>query len=288
MGIGLGVSRLARLAPVVMGVACAHASSAPVDAPIALGRWRPPEGQACYVDAFHPRELPPVSTLLDSSAIAGELRARPEGSVLLALAFHASGRTERARVIDRRMPASAADSIGALVMLRLRAPSTEEEWGARLLVSTGAAAALSLARREVCPPALARIERLALTNVAITERELDVAPSPDWIIRGAGPPGRAPHSTLERVSGASRVRDSTHLTVDSASTAPDVAALGDTVLTLRVLIDTTGAIAHAEISRAAAATIDRTRLVAELARYRFHPALEDRVPTPAWVILKIK
>jgi hypothetical protein len=59
-------------------------------------------------------------------------------------------------------------------------------------------------------------------------------------------------------------------------------------LTLRVLIDTTGAIAHAEISRVAARGVDRARLVAELARYRFHPALEDRVPTPSWVILRIK
>jgi hypothetical protein len=84
------------------------------------------------------------------------------------------------------------------------------------------------------------------------------------------------------------VRDSARLAVDSVSTAPDVTAIGDAVLTLRVLIDTTGAIAHAEISRVAAVSVDRERLVAELARYRFYPALEDRVPTPFWVILKIK
>jgi hypothetical protein len=71
-------------------------------------------------------------------------------------------------------------------------------------------------------------------------------------------------------------RDTAGLTADSTSTSPDVTVLGDDVLTLRVLIDTAGAIAHAEISRAAAARIDRQRLVAELARYRFHPALEDR------------
>ena len=289
MGIGVGVG-LARLALIVIGVAaCAHATTpAPVDVPVAFGRWRPPEGQACYVDAFQPLQLPPVSALLDSAAIIGELRARPAGSVLLALTFHPSGRAERARVIDRRMPASTADSLGSLVMRQLRAPTSEEEWGARLLASTGPSAVLALARREVCPPALARIEPRALANVTINEREPDVAPSPDWIIRGAGAPGGVPRSAVERVAGGSPMRDSTRLTVDSASTAPDVAALGDTVLTLRVLIDTAGAIAHAEMSRTALATIDRIRLVAELARYRFHPALEDRVPTPAWVILKIK
>lgn len=289
MGIGVGVG-LARLAPIVLGVAaCVYATpAASVDVPMAFGRWRPPDGQACYVDAFQPLQLPPVSALLDSAAILGELRARPEGSVLLALTFHPSGRAERARVIDRRMPASTADSIGALVMRELRAPTSEEEWGARLLASTGPSATLALARREVCPPALARIEPLALANVAITERDPDVAPSPDWILRGAGAPAGVPRSTVERAAAGSPVRDSTRLTVDATSTAPDVAALGDTVLTLRVLIDTTGAIAHAEMSRTALATVDKTRLVAELARYRFHPALEDRVPTPAWVILKIK
>lgn len=289
MGIGVGVG-LARLAPIVLGVAaCVYATpAASVDVPMAFGRWRPPDGQACYVDAFQPLQLPPVSALLDSAAILGELRARPEGSVLLALTFHPSGRAERARVIDRRMPASTADSIGALVMRELRAPTSEEAWGARLLASTGPSATLALARREVCPPALARIEPLALANVAITEREPDVAPSPDWILRGAGAPAGVPRSTVERAAAGSPVRDSTRLTVDATSTAPDVAALGDTVLTLRVLIDTTGAIAHAEMSRTALATVDKTRLVAELARYRFHPALEDRVPTPAWVILKIK
>jgi energy-coupling factor transport system ATP-binding protein len=64
--------------------------------------------------------------------------------------------------------------------------------------------------------------------------------------------------------------------------------LGADALTMRVLIDTAGTIAHAEISRAAAAGINRRRLVAELTRYRFHPALEDRVRTPWWVILRIR
>lgn len=289
MGIIGVMPRAFRVTPMVIAmVACAHAPPAPGDVPIAFGRWRPPEGQACYVDAFQPRAMPPLSTLLDSAAVVAGLRARPEGSVLIALTFDASGRTQRARVIDRRMPLATADSIRALVASHLRAPAAEEEWGARLLASTGAAAALILGRREVCPPVLARIEPRGLAEVALTERELDVVPSPDWIIRGAGPPAGAPRLTIERAVAGTSNRDSVRLAVDSTPTSPDPMAIGDSVLTLRVLIDTTGAIAHAEISRAGAATIDKVRLVAELARYRFHPALEDRVPTPAWVILKIK
>lgn len=84
--------------------ACARATSTPADVPLAFGRWRPPDGQACYVDAFQPRAMPGLSTLLDSAGIIAALRARPEGSVLIALAFDSSGRTTRARVIDRRMP----------------------------------------------------------------------------------------------------------------------------------------------------------------------------------------
>lgn len=289
MGILIVVGRALRLGPMVIGVvACAHAPPTPSDVPVAFGRWKPPEGQACYVDAFQPRALPPLSTLLDSAAITGELRRRPEGSVLIALTFDSSGRTDRARIIDRRMPAATADSVQALIASHVRSPATEEGWGARLLASTGAAAALTLGRRDVCPPALARIEPLALTNVAMTEHEPELVPSPDWIIRGAGAPGGPPRLAVERAVAGSPGRDSARLTVDSTGASPDPMAIGDSVLTLRVLIDTTGAIAHAEISRAVAATIDKVRLVAELARYRFHPALEDRVPTPAWVILRIK
>jgi hypothetical protein len=289
MGILVVIGKALRLLPVVIGVAaCAHAPPTPSEVPIAFGRWKPPEGQACYVDAFQPRAMPALSTLLDSAAILGELQKRPEGSVLIALVFDSSGRTRRARVIDRRMSIATADSVQALVMSHLRAPATEEGWGARLLASTGASAALTIGRRDVCPPALARIEPLSLTSVAMTEREPDVVPSPDWIIRGAGAPGGPPRLAVERVVAGTLELDSARLTVDSASASPDPMAIGDSVLTLRVLIDTAGTIAHAEISRAAAATIDKVRLVAELARYRFHPALEDRVPTPAWVILRIK
>jgi hypothetical protein len=253
---------------------------------MAFGRWRPPEGQACYVDAFQPRELPAISALLDSAAVVNGLRGVAKGSVLIALAFDESGRVARTRVIDRRMPLASADSVRALLERHLRSP-TAEEWGARLLVSSGAEPTLALARREVCPPMLARIDALALAHVPLTEREPDVAPAPDYVLRGVAADG-PPRSTVERVVSGAPLRDSARLTLDSTSTAPDVAAVGDSVLTLRVLIDTAGVIAHAEIARAATASVDRDRLVAELARYRFHPALEDRVPIPAWVILKIK
>ena len=81
------------MGPMVLGLAaCVHATPTAVDVPIALGRWRPPGGQACYVDAFQPRALPPLSALLDSAAIVEQLRTRPEGSVLIALTFEPSGR----------------------------------------------------------------------------------------------------------------------------------------------------------------------------------------------------
>ena len=157
-----------------------------------------------------------------------------------------------------------------------------------MYASTGQAAAMALGRREVCPPVLARIEPLAFANVTIDERDPESIPAPDWIVRGVPQPAGAPRSTVERVAAGAPMRDTARLTVISTSTSPDESAIGGGVLTLRVLIDTTGTIAHAEIARAAAAALERRRLVVELARYRFHPALEDRVPTPAWVILKIK
>lgn len=278
-----------RLAPIIIGVvACAQRPSPTADVPIALGRWRPPEGQACFVDEFQPREIPPLSAVLDSAAVTARLRAWPDGRVIMALGFEPSGRAARVRVIDRRMSAITADSVQALVVAHLRSPPAPEGWGARLLASTGSAATLALGRREVCPPVLARIEPLALATTRMAEREIEIAPSPDWIIRGAGPPAGPPRSTVERAVAGVSASDTARLTVDSTSTSPDVTAIGDTVLTLRVLIDTVGTIAHAEIARAVAATIDRRRLVAELARYRFYPALEDRVPVPAWVILKIR
>ena len=269
--------------------ACAHGAATVSDVPIAFGRWRPPEGQSCYVDALEPRELPPLSALLDSAAVVTALRAHAPGEVLMTLAFDASGRTARAEVIDRRMGGPAAAAVRAVVTSHLHAPSANDIWGVRLRAATGDSAFLALGRRELCPPVLARIEPLVLANATLTERDLELVPSPDWILRGAGPPAAPARSGVEKaVSGMPPARDTASLTIDSASTAPDVSALGDDALTLRVLIDTTGTIAHAEIARAAAADLDRKRLVAELARYRFHPALEDRVRTPWWVILKIK
>jgi hypothetical protein len=278
--------RLAILA--ITLTACARAATTVADVPIAFGRWRPPEGQSCYTDALQPRELPALSALLDSAAVVAELRARAPGEVLITLAFASSGGTVRARVIDRRMSAGAADSVRAMVASHLRAPRSNEVWGARLRASTGPSATVALGRRELCPPALARIEPLAVAKVGIIESEPELIPSPDWIIRRADPPAGPPRSTVEKTAAGKVARDSARLTVDSISASPDVTALGDDVLTLRVLIDTAGTIAHAEISRAAAANIDRQRLITELARYRFHPALEDRVRTPWWVSLRIK
>src|SRR5688572_470613 len=91
--------------------ACAHGASRVVDVPIAFGRWRPPEGQSCYVDALQPPELPALSAVLDSAAVVAELRERAPGEVLITLAFDSSGRTQRVRVIDRRMSAATADSV---------------------------------------------------------------------------------------------------------------------------------------------------------------------------------
>lgn len=289
MGIVVQVGRASRIGLAILGLAaCARTASTGAGVPVALGSWRPPHGQSCYLDTFQPRELPSLSALLDSSAVTAELRTRPAGTVLIALAFNASGSIERARVIDRRMPVTTADSIRALIERHLRTPASDEGWGARLSASTGTTAALALGRRQVCPPVLARIEPLAFANVTIDERDPESIPAPDWIVRGVPQPAGAPRSTVERVAAGAPVRDTARLTVVSTSTSPDERAIGDDVLTLRVLIDTTGAIAHAEISRAAAASLERRRLVVELARYRFHPALEDRIPTPAWVILKIK
>ena len=278
-----------RLTLLILWVAgCAHTASVTSDVPIAFGRWRPPQGQSCYVDAIQPPELPAVSTLLDSAAVATELRAYVPGDVLIALAFDSSGRTERLQVIDRRMSAAAADSVREVIASHLRAPRSKQVWGGRMRVSTGAPAALALGRRELCPPALARIEprRLRIDTASVAEPEL--VPSPDWIIRGDHPPPGPARSSVDKILAGKPVRDTARLTIDSATISPDLAALGADALTMRVLIDTAGTIAHAEISRAAAAGINRRRLVAELTRYRFHPALEDRVRTPWWVILRIR
>jgi hypothetical protein len=272
----------------VFVVACTHAASTPADVPISFGGWRPPTGQSCFVDAIQPPELPSLSELLDSSAVVSALRSHAPGELLVTLAFDSSGRTTRTRVIDRRMSAASADAVRAAIEAGLRAPRITRPWGARLRVFTGDSPRLALGRRELCPPALARIEPIALANFNVTERELEPLPSPDWVIRGDAPPPPPPRSSIEKMIAGLPQRDTARLTTDSISTSPDVTALGDEVLTLRVLIDTTGTIAHAEISRAAAAGIDRKRLITELARYRFHPALEDRVPTPWWVILRIK
>ena len=144
----LPAARIVRMGPILIGLAaCAQATSNPGTVPIAFGRWRPPQGQACYSDAFQPRELPALSAMLDSAAVAAVLRTRPEGSVLIALSFDASGRTERARVIDRRMPVSTADSIRGIIEAHLRVPRSDEGWGARLHASTGESASLAPSSR---------------------------------------------------------------------------------------------------------------------------------------------
>jgi hypothetical protein len=98
--------------------ACAQAASRVADVPIAFGRWRPPEGQSCYVDALQPPELPALSAVLDSAAVVAALRERAPGEVLITLAFDSSGRSQRVRVIDRRMSAATADWVRTVVVSR--------------------------------------------------------------------------------------------------------------------------------------------------------------------------
>lgn len=104
--------------------------------------------------------LPPVTALLDTAALTGEiarlLKAAQlqHGEALLTLWYQPDGVNERRDVLAHALNPVLADSVQKLVFASLRpAPRRDRPWGARLQVeAAGREARYTLVPREHCPP----------------------------------------------------------------------------------------------------------------------------------------
>jgi hypothetical protein len=104
--------------------------------------------------------LPPVTALLDSAALTGQIARLLDaaqlkhGEAVLTLWYQPDGVNLRRDLLAHAMSPILADSVQKLVFASLRtAPPRERAWGARLQVqAAGGEARYTLMPREHCPP----------------------------------------------------------------------------------------------------------------------------------------
>lgn len=108
-----------------------------------LTQSAPPPGRRCQVVA-RPAALPPASRLVDSVALERALLQRwrdaalPPGFALLSLAFDRNGYNVRRRVVEHRLAPTVADSVQKLVFAYRRSTEPDAEWGVRLRLDVSA------------------------------------------------------------------------------------------------------------------------------------------------------
>lgn len=108
-----------------------------------------------------PEALPAAATLVDSAALAAglaglwEARGRPDGQVVLSLAYDVNGWNEERRVAGGGVDPALAEEVRDSVFAHRRAVAPGEPWGVRLEVGLGVAPTLRVQRRVLCPARLA-------------------------------------------------------------------------------------------------------------------------------------
>ncbi|HEU4559830.1 MAG TPA: energy transducer TonB [Longimicrobium sp.] len=120
---------------------------------------RPPPRDGCTI-AREPRQLPTLSQLADSAALAtaaSEFAARHplrEGAIfgLYSIAFNAGGAVERVKDLDYMMPQGRADEFESLLRQHLRAQRPGRSFSVRVRIEPAGNPVFRVGRSEVCEP----------------------------------------------------------------------------------------------------------------------------------------
>ena len=115
----------------------------------------------CGPAAF-PVMLPPLDSIIDSSAVASEVEG---ASGVYLIAFVIDG-PPIVGVLDPGTDSSAAAIVQRQIANNLKPqPSTRDPWGLRVIVSGGENTALIPARTEFCPPTMDEERRVVRTSI---------------------------------------------------------------------------------------------------------------------------
>lgn len=120
---------------------------------------RPAPRDGCTI-AREPRQLPALSQLADSAALAAavsEFATRyplREGAIfgLYSIAFNAEGAVERVKDLDYMMPQGRADEFESLLRQHLRAQRPGRSFSVRLRIQPAGNPVFRVGRSEVCEP----------------------------------------------------------------------------------------------------------------------------------------
>ena len=159
------VKRTARALSVLRGGVCAFLAGVagacgPVREPVAgpTAELAVRQSTQCMAEAY-PAALPTAAALLNTDALAGQLRTLLEGAdvraaeATLSLWYDPQGTNVRRDLVRHTLPPALADSVQELVFAALQqAPAMEHPWGARLHVAVGGRVAFAVSHREYCPP----------------------------------------------------------------------------------------------------------------------------------------
>jgi hypothetical protein len=262
-----------------------------------LSGWAPPAGQRCAIDTM-PAQLPSLAFLGDSALLATlvsqfwERSEREGGRALLSIKFDANGRLVRSRVIETEMPDSLARRLEVMVASALDDERPAVAIGLRLEIMVDSLPRFRLGRRQLCAPS--RVERppaagLHITETGWAERDIELGPSPAWVLQGTGQPGSSQSGTVAmHIGGRGGERDSIGgLTMGLESAAGLPEAPGSETL-LGLLIGKDGRVRGIERLAGFADTALIERAVRWAFRQRYHPALDDRIPTEGVVTIRIR
>jgi hypothetical protein len=221
-------------------VACTSlAIGGSVGHPALLSDRTTPESGACHV-LRSPRTLPAAGALVDSAALAHDLRALSgrhgvePGYALVSLRYDPDGVNVRREVIEHQLEAPLADSVRDLVFAHRRATEPAgHEWSVRLRLELDGSGAMRVGRALRCDPR--PMERLALSNTA---------ENPWSVWRETLPPGQGELTTLW----------------------------------VRVTLDARGTVTDARLDRAYAPRSVEAQLLTFVRSLRWIPATEDGHP----------
>jgi TonB family protein len=120
---------------------------------------RPPPRDGCTV-AREPRQLPTLSQLADSAALAtavSEFAARypvRDGAIfgLYSIAFNAEGAVERVKDLDYMMPQGLSNEFQSLLRRHLRAQPPGRSFSVRVRIEPAGNPVFRVGRSEICEP----------------------------------------------------------------------------------------------------------------------------------------
>ncbi len=197
-----------------------------------------------------PGRLRSAEELVEAGAVVAELVDAPPGHTVLSLIYGPDGKALRNEVVVAGPGYQASLRVRNVVAAHLLPQKPQRSWGERLIVSTGPAPALTVARQEICPA-----------------QALDGRVQDSYVIGvGASLPGGMDPVSIDRYQRAGYRQLRIQALIDEYGRLRDLSRVGSTGLAYPVDYSRDGPF----------------RWLYDMA---FEPTLVDGIPTAAWIDL---